>query len=107
MRPVRYVATAADVAATFTPAIPVDYMHSDAQYGIQYQAAGGGAGVGGTVQQTQDDVFNPPAEGIFWTPVALAGGVAQVTGTVRAFRLSNPVLGDILKVLQQGGSPAG
>jgi hypothetical protein len=108
MRPVRYVATAADVAAGFTPPIPVDYLHVDGQYGLTYQAAAGTVGVGGTVQFTIDNPFSPPPEGLLWQPaggIVLTAGAAQFTGAVMAFRLTAPVLGDILKVTPQGGSP--
>ncbi len=105
MRPVRYVATAADNVAGFTPPIPVDYLHVDGQYGLSYQAAAGTVGVGGTVQYTLDNPFTPPAEGLLWTAIPLAAGIAQFTGAVMAFRLLAPVTGDILKVTPQGGSP--
>lgn len=104
MRPVRYVATAADVTNGFTPPVVVDYLTVTAQYGIQYLATGGGAGTG-IVQQSQDDPFNPPAAGMVWTATALLGNQAQMNSVVRAFRVQNPVLGDVLTVNQQSLAP--
>lgn len=105
MRPVVYTATAADVANGFTVAIPVDYNRVNGQYGLQYFASGGGAGAG-TVQFSLDDPFNPPASPN-WTNITLVANIASMNQAVRAFRINAPVLGDVLTVVAQGGSPAG
>jgi|SRR5579863_6670103 len=109
MRPVTYTATAADAAAGYTPPIPVDYMRVNGQYGLKYLNAAGGAG-GGTVQYTIDDVFNLPAGGsnaLTWVNIALTANFAQVNEAVTGFRVNNPTAGDVLRVVAQGGTPAG
>ena len=105
MRPVIYTATAADVAAGFTPPIPVDYLRDNGQYGLQYQTAAQGVGTG-TVQTSLDSPFTPPSGGMTWSTVAVTNGRAFLNQVASAFRILNPVLGDVLTVIAQGASPA-
>lgn len=106
MRPVVYTATATDVANGFTPPIPVDYLRVNGQYSLQYLAAGAAGAGAGNAQYSFDNPFTPPSTGMTWTNVALnAAGRASIDIAVSAFRIINPVLGDVLTVLAQGGSP--
>jgi hypothetical protein len=90
-----------DVANTFTPPVVVDYLEVNALYSIQYLTSGGAAGTG-IVQQTEDDPFNPPSGGLTWATVAMVAGRASINAVARAFRVSAPVLADVLNVVQQG-----
>ena len=107
MRPIRYTATAADVAAGFTPPLPVDYNRVNGQYGLQYTTSDGQTAGGGTFQQTLDDPYNPPSTGLRWTTVTLTTGNAQINQAVRAFRVNTPTLGDVITIVAQGASAAG
>lgn len=102
MRPVRYTAIAADVANGFTPPVPVDYLAPNVRISVQYLNAAGGAGTG-TVQQTVDDPFNPPATvGLTWTPTTMVGNQGLIEASIGAVRVLNPGLGDVLLVREQG-----
>ena len=106
MRPIRYTATAADVTAGNTPPLIVDIYTPVNAYGIQYLLAAGNAPGTGSVQQTFDDPYNPPALGLTWDTVVLdANGRAVLADQpVRAFQVSTPVAGDVITIVAQGVS---
>jgi hypothetical protein len=106
MRPIVYPVTATDVANGFTVPLPVDYNRVNGQYGIQYLAAGGGAGAG-TLQSTLDNPFTPPSGGLTWATVPIANGRASINQAVLAFRVSAPTAGDVITIVAQGASAAG
>lgn len=102
MRSIVYTATAADVAAGFTPPLVMDYNTVYANYGLQYQTSAQAPGTG-TLQQTYDDPFNPPTGGLTWAPVGgVLAGRAVVNDPVRAFRVLTPVLADVVTIVPQG-----
>lgn len=105
MRPITYTATAADAAQGFTQAIPVDYMRVNGQYGFHYTNAAGQQGTG-NVQATLDDVFNLPYASLAWININLAaGGWGWINLAITGVRLLNPVAGDVLRIVAQGGAP--
>jgi hypothetical protein len=104
MRPVVYTATATDVSNGYTQTVVVDYLRSNALYGLQYLTSGRTPGTG-MVQYTIDDVFNLPYASLNWTNILMISGEALLNQVARGFRVQAPVLGDVFTVVTQGNVP--
>lgn len=106
MRPITYTVTATDVTNGFSAIIPVDYMRIGGMYGLRYLSAGGTAGTG-QFQYSLDNPFDNTFATMAWDPIPLVSGYGQFTGAARAFVVATPVLGDVIKIVAQGGSLGG